>query len=290
MLRSEWKGMKLVNARVGLCVFMLLSGGQAAAAPRIEYLIADFPETIAGVPNSRRAWELRDSISPFFNYRIAANDQAGFRRKHEQWVVHNLTADTHGGSLLLDWHPLGGRFRFSGGLFTFKQSLDYIVAPDVNETLEYEIKLDPEQIVEDLAEGLRDKGISVDVNTLLSYLPEDMEAQSVSVSRHIEFGAQDLIAYAQLKYETLAPYVGFGWSSHFYSLKRLRYSFDLGVLYQDNPDIELVVQGQALQEADPALRAWMDEWIIEQRLDLYRKLEQNSPMPRLAFGLSYSLD
>src|SRR4051794_33891634 len=103
MLRFEWKEMRLASTITGFLI--LLQSGGVFAAPEAEYLIIGAPNAAAGIPGGKLSWELRDSLGSYFNYRIGGNDQASFRFREEEWMVHNLTSDTHSVSLLLDWHP-----------------------------------------------------------------------------------------------------------------------------------------------------------------------------------------
>lgn len=273
-----------------IAVLILLScGGGAAAAPQVEYLVIGAPDAIAGLPGGRQAWEVRDSLGRFFNYRITGNDQAGFRFKEEQWMVHNLAVDGRGLSLLLDWHPVAGRFRFSGGLLSYQQSLNYSAAPEVDEVFEYEFRFDPQQAADRLVQELRDRGLSVDMNDLSAYLPEDMSPQTITINRHIRIGAEDLSAHARVRYENVVPYAGFGWGTPFASESRLRYSIDIGVLYQMEPRVDVVMRGDALGDAEPAVHTWLEEWAYKQELKLHGKLEKLNLNPRIGFGLSYRL-
>lgn len=274
----------------GLAILVLLPcGGMAVAAPQLEYLVMGAPDATAGIPGGRQAWEVRDSLGRFFNYRLTGSDQAGFRYKDEEWMVHNLTVDTRGLSLLLDWHPVAGRFRFSGGLLSYRNSLDYTAAPEVNEVFEYEFDFDPQQVMDNVVRELSERGYTVDMNELESYLPEDMSSQSVTIRRHVEVGAEDLSAHARIRYESVVPYMGFGWGSRFAGDSRLRYSIDIGVLYQMEPEIDVVMQGDALENAEPAVHTWLEEWTFKQELKLHNKLEKLNLIPRIGFGLSYRL-
>jgi hypothetical protein len=277
-----------------ICAFigtvLLLGGcGPAGAAPQLEYFVFGTPDEAAGIVGGRRAWEIRDSLGRFFNYRMMANDQATFMYRNEDWVVHNLTVDSRNVSLLLDWHPLAGRFRFSGGLFSYMQDMDYIAAPDIDELLVYEYRLDPQAIVDDLAEELQSRGINVDRAVLEAYLPEDAAPKVLRFSKRIQLDARDLSVHARVRYEDVAPYFGLGWSTPFSSERRLRYSFDIGGFYRSEPDIDVTVYGDSFHDAHPAVHTWLDEWTFKQEHKLGKKLEKNSLNPRLGLGLSYRL-
>jgi hypothetical protein len=276
--------MKLVRAITGL--FMLLGGGGAMAAPQVEYLVSTVSET-AGIRSDRSVWELRDSLGRFFNYRVAATDQSAFRHKEEEWMVHNLTTDSRGIAVLFDWHPLAGGFRISSGIVDFRQTLNYDVAPMVDETLHYKIEYDPQETANDLAEKISEYGYTM--QDLEPYLPDDMSSKKITLSKHIKIDPEDISAHARVNYELPAPYFGMGWSSSFSSNRRLRYSFDLGVLYQIEPAIDMLVQGDMVDGAEPAVITWLNEWTFEQKQEMSEKLEKRKLSPRLAFGLSYRL-
>ncbi|HEX5056312.1 MAG TPA: hypothetical protein VFX02_07410 [Gammaproteobacteria bacterium] len=285
MKRFERKEMKLVSVIIGF--LMLLYGGGAAAALEAEYLTISAPDAAAGIPSGKLSWELRDSLGHYFNYRISGNDQAGFRFRDEQWIVHNITSDTHSASLLLDWHPMGGRFRISGGLFSYRQSFDYRIAPEVDEVFKYTLRINPQQMAANLAEELQEKGVHVATEDVQSMVPEDAP-RVIRIRKRIEFNAEDLYGHAHVKYEDTAPYFGFGWSNPFSRYSHLRYSIDLGVLYQSEPDIQLSLGGDTVDNLPPAVQTWLDEWLFKQKLKLGKKLDDYNPTPRLGFGLSYS--
>ncbi len=279
--------MKLVGAIIGL--LMLLGGGQALAVPQLEYLIMDAPVP-GGITSDRKAWELRESLYRSLNYRIIANNQSSFRYRDEEWMVHNLTTDSSSVSLIFDWHPLAGRFRFSGGVVSYKQAFDYVVAPAVDEIYRDEIYIDPQAMVDDAIERLQERGIQVDQEDLAAYLPEGVpSARVIKIRQRIEINANDLSAHARIRYRNVAPYLGLGWSNPFFSQGRLHYSFDIGVLYQIEPDIDLVLGGDALEDVKPAVQTWVNEWVFEQKLKLYKKMDEHTLSPRLGIGVSYRL-
>lgn len=277
--------MKLVRAITGS--IMLLGCSQAMAAPQMEYLVLDAFDTAAGIPATRKAWELRDSLKRSFNYRIAAHGQSGFRYRDERWMVHNLVTDAQGVSMLFDRHPWDGRFRFSAGVFLYQQSFDYVVAPEIDEVFEYELRIDPETIVDEMVSELQERGVDVSRKTLERYLPEDMSPRVITLREHIEFNADDLSAHARVKYKNVAPYFGAGFSNPFFSHSRLRYSFDLGFLYQVEPEIDLQLQGDVLEDVRPAVSTLLEQWTFEQKQKLDKQLEKYRFSPRLNFGLSY---
>jgi hypothetical protein len=276
--------MRLVRAITGLLT--LLGGSGAMAAPQLEYLYSTINET-AGMRNERQVWELRDSLGRFFNYRIIANDQSGFRYRDEEWMVHNLTSDSRSLGVLLDWHPLAGGFRVSGGMVMHRQTLDYAVAPNVDETIQYKITYDPQETADDLAEKASEYGYTME--DLEPYLPADMSQRQITINKHIKIDPKDIAAHAKVNYELPAPYFGLGWSSAFFNNSRLRYSFDIGVLYQVEPEIDMIIHGDMVDSAKPAVITWLNEWTFEQKQELRAKLDERKLSPKLAFGLSYRL-
>jgi hypothetical protein len=277
--------MKLVGVTIGL--LFLLGGGWVMAAPQVEYSVSDVDET-AGIRSERYFWELRDSLGRFFKYRITANDQSGFQYKDDELMIHNLTTDSRGIALILDWHPLAGGFRVSGGLVAHRQTLDYVVAPDFDETFHYDIQYDPQHSADDLAEKVAEFGFTME--DVQGYLPGNTSSsQKISISKQIKINPDDIAAHARVKYEHPAPYFGMGWSSRFFSNSRLRYSFDIGVLYQVAPDIDMLVHGNMVDVAEPAVLTWLSEWTFEQKQELSERLDKSRLSPKLAFGLSYRL-
>ncbi len=276
--------MKLFRVITGL--LMLLGGSAVMAAPQLEYLISATNDN-AGIRNNWHLWELRDSLGRSFNYRLVVTDQSGFRYKDEDRMVHNLISDGRGIAMLLDWHPLGGGFRISSGVVDYKQTLNYVVAAAVDETVHFNIRYDPQEASEDLAEKAAEYGYTVE--ELQAYLPDDMSSHKIEFSKHVKINPQDIFAHARVNYELPAPYFGMGWSSPFYSSSRLRYSFDIGVLYQIDPEIDMLVQGNMVDNAESAVVSWLNEWTFEQKQKMYEKLDSRKLSPRLGFGLSYRL-
>jgi hypothetical protein len=277
--------MKLIGATTGL--LFLLGGGGGIAAPQVEYSVSVVDET-AGMRSQRYVWELRDSLNRFFKYRITANDQSGFRYKDDEWMVHNLTTDSRGIAFLLDWHPLAGGFRVSSGLVAHRQTLDYVVAPTIDEIFQYDIQYDLRDDANNLAEKAVEFGFTME--DVQGYLPDDIfSSRKITINKHIKINPDDIAAHARVKYELPAPYVGMGWSSRFFNNSRLRYSFDIGVLYQIAPEIDMLVQGNMVDVAEPAVVSWLSEWTFEQKQELSARLDNRKLSPRLGFGLSYRL-
>jgi hypothetical protein len=276
--------MRLFRTITGL--LLLLGGGGVMAAPQIEYLVSA-PNDNAGIRSDWHLWELRDSLGRFFNYRMVVTDQSGFRYKDEDRIVHNLTTDGRGIAVLLDWHPLAGGFRVSSGVVDYKQTLNYVVAANVDETLHYDIKYNVQEAADDLAEKVAEYGYTME--DLRAYLPDDMLSRKIRFSKHVKISPQDIFAYAKVNYELPAPYFGMGWSSPFNSSRRLSYSFDIGVLYQVDPEIDMLVQGNMVDSAEPAVISWLNEWTFEEKQEMHEKLDKRRLSPRLGFGLSYRL-
>jgi len=78
------------------------------------------------------------------------------------------------------------------------------------------------------------------------------------------------------------PYAGFGWGNAVGKNKRLGVSFELGVVFQGSPDIELESTGGALSSS-PALQAEIakEEKKIEDDIDDFEYY------PVIALGISY---
>ena len=92
----------------GMAVLFLL----AAAPGRAEVAIAGKAGSLG------LGLELTAGLSPQWNARLGAN---GFNytdnRRRVSQIEYDATAKLRTASALLDWHPGGGAFRFTGGLF-----------------------------------------------------------------------------------------------------------------------------------------------------------------------------
>ncbi|HEY3488334.1 MAG TPA: hypothetical protein VGL10_09725 [Gammaproteobacteria bacterium] len=271
--------MRLLRAIVG-CL-LALSGGHSMAVPELQYSVSS-PDSVAGTGNGRHAWELRDTLNRFFNYRIAASDESAFRYKDEELIVHNLSSDGRSFSAFIDWHPFAGRLRFSTGAVLHTQFFDYAVAPVIDDFFEFQIQYDLQSITDELlAQG-------VSMEELEFHLPDDEAAGTVNVSQHITLEPTDLAGHARIRYRRVVPYFGIGWANAAYAQNRLRYSFDLGLLYRGKPDIDVTLDGRVMSQ--PEVAAPLNVWMLEQELKLHKKLDKQAIAPRLNFGLSYAFE
>ena len=146
--------------------------------------------------------------------------RAGFNRLHvsSDWEEDDLDYEARlqfdSIHALLDWHPFGGKFRFTGGVMR----------------TDHRVKA----------------GADVE--------PGD----EIGDADATEFGRVE----AEVEYDELAPYVGVGWQRDFTN-SALGLNFDVGLLAQGNPDVEVrEVEDTGVSDADirEAEREVEDEW------------------------------
>ena len=152
-------------------------------------------------------------------------------------VDYDMEPEFKNGALLLDVHPFGGSFRLTGGMYINDNSINLSGTPRTNEWL----------------------GNYTLPSGYARY--EDLLG-SVKINGNVEFN-------------TLAPYVGFGWDSNPARNAGLGFAFELGVLYQGSPKVStLTVSAPAALrglESDPAVVDALEseKKAIEDELDGY---------------------
>lgn len=169
--------------------------------------------------------------------RIGANYYNYTYSGDESDVDYDIDLNLQSVSLLLDWHPFNGSFRFSGGAIFNNNSLEMDAKPS-NST--YEIG--------------------------------DFEYSTADI-RNVE---------GKIDFNNVAPYFGLGWDTSYGKSNRFGFLFELGVLFQGKPKVDL--------DADilnPAIEAQLNADLQKEEDDLQDALDNFKYYPVLALGLSY---
>ena len=83
-----------------------------------------------------------------------------------------------------------------------------------------------------------------------------------------------------MDFKAVAPYAGIGWGNAVGKNKKLGFLFDLGVVFQGSPDVELVANG--LLTPDPTFQADL----AREEQDLKDELDKYKYYPLVAFGIN----
>jgi len=112
--------------------------------------------------------------------------------------------------------------------------------------------------------------------------------------RIYEFGAGNnarVDATIQLG-DGFTPYLGFGWGSNAFDTRGLSYSFDIGVLFQGTPTVELNAEGTATDQqtgfvVDLATNPIVQSELKKEEKNLESDLNEYDLYPVISFGLGY---
>jgi len=95
------------------------------------------------------------------------------------------------------------------------------------------------------------------------------------------------VVRAEVEIEPIGPYVGFGWGDALGgSGSRLRFSFDLGVIYQGSPTATAEVDSAVL-DAFPDFRPIVEAFLEQEVRELEEDAEDYEYYPVVTLGLSY---
>jgi hypothetical protein len=220
---------------LALAGFLLLT--HLGSAPR-----AVAAEIAAGVSVSTLGWgvELSATLGSRFGLRLGAHQGSVDRDFTEDGVDYEGDLELENASLLLDWHPTGGAFRFSGGAIV---NHNEIVARASADDLLLEIG-----------------------NVVIP-------ASQVASLR------------GTASFDSLSPYLGIGASTRFGRERGWGFLFDLGVVFQGSPEVDL--EGSLIPELAALEPLFQAELRIEEE-NLEREIDEYDLYPVISLGVSYS--
>lgn len=82
-------------------------------------------------------------------------------------------------------------------------------------------------------------------------------------------------------FDSVVPYVGFGWGNAFGEDKRIGLVFDVGVVFQGTPDVDLTANGTLADDS-----GFLTD-LAEEEQDLQDKLDEFKYYPVLSLGMTY---
>ena len=95
------------------------------------------------------------------------------------------------------------------------------------------------------------------------------------------------VVRAEVTTDPIGPYLGLGWGDVLGGAgSRLRFSFDLGVVYHGSPTAAVVVDSPAL-DLVPEVRPLLDAFLEQEVRELEADVEKYRYFPVLSLGLSY---
>jgi hypothetical protein len=241
-------------------------------------------------------WEIKYALTPSFAWRLNGHDRVGMHLNQSEYARGLIFFNNKSLSVILDWHPLAGSFRASTGLFLSSQRMDLFVEPVVD--IQYgdmlfnidKTKIPDQLVTSDqsfnynlngVEEQVHVEGRTIDIDS--SDIPDSVMIKGGTL--HID--RNHINVSAKGTYNDFAPYLGFGWGSAPYSDRRVRYSFDFGVIYTGSPDVNLELEG-SITEIDPILSEWLEEYIAEEEGELQKKANKYRMIPYISAGLSYA--
>lgn len=95
------------------------------------------------------------------------------------------------------------------------------------------------------------------------------------------------VVRAEVTTDSFGPYLGFGWGDSLGGAgSKVRFSFDVGVIYHGEPTAEATVDSRILDEF-PELRPAVDAFLEEEVRQLEEDAEDYTYYPVVSLGLSY---
>lgn len=213
------------GAAILLCAWALAPGAAQAAGIGIGVKAGTLG---AGV-------EASVSLVPSLNLRLGTNGYTYDFSDTLDEIRYDAELELDTQSLILDWHPLGGSFRLSAGLFR-----------NGNEA--------------SLSGGATTGATIGDT----FYSPTDIGQISGAVS-----------------FDSTASYLGIGWGNAVGRNKRFGFSVDLGILFQESPDVNLSTTG--LLASDPGFQADLRQ----EEANIEADIEDFEAYPVISLGFTF---
>jgi len=166
-------------------------------------------------------------------------------------IDYEMEPDFKNVSLLLDWYPMGGAFRITGGLYINKNEVDLTGTPRTDTLL-------------------------ADYDIPSEYWNLEPYADTIQVKGSVDFN-------------TFSPYLGIGWNSNVDKQPGWGVSFELGVLFQGSPSVSDLTASSSVPllnsyADDPLVLQFLDE----EKVAIEEDLEEFQYYPVASFMLHYN--
>lgn len=263
----------------------------------------------------RSQWEIRSDINRHLSYRLTGHKSNMLIERHRDMIEHSANFQNKSVASLLDWHPMGGSFRITGGIFITSNEMDFISEPvvdyyfpgmsiDIDKSrIPRQIEYDAQSLqinADDVPDQISIGGYAIDVD--VADVPDtlDIEAGVVEIDVdaipdtitvdpfRVQIDREDINVTGTLKFKPVAPYLGFGWSNKPGSNKRLRFSIDIGLMYQSYANLDLRLNGRIL-DIHPELNRYLYRELAVAQGELQKKAEKLRFLPYASVGLSLAL-
>jgi hypothetical protein len=169
-------------------------------------------------------------------------------------------------------------FRIGGNAFNY----DYT---DTEEDIEYDFDLNLRSVSAIFDWHPFKGGFKFSAGVLSNGNDLDMKAKSTAtytIGGTDYPGDQVGTLSGEVGFQSVAPYLGFGWGNAFGRDKRVGVVFDVGVLFQGMPKVDLSVDGTLADNED-----FLANLAIEEQ-DLKEELEEFKYYPVISLGMTYS--
>jgi len=150
-------------------------------------------------------------------------------------------------------------------------------------TYEYEINLLSFPLLLDW-HPFKNEGFRISAGVLINQNEVNMEAtlqDTYNIGGTTYTASQIGKLYGTMDFNTLAPYVGFGYGNAIGKNKRWSFACDFGVVYQGEPDIELKADGT--MASDPTFTQNLEQ----ERQDWEEEVEDYKYYPLITCGITY---
>lgn len=246
------------------------------------------------------AWETGGVLTPSSTYRLGGHDYTRVIERRDKYFRHSGRFELRAVSGMVDWHPLGGHFRLTAGLFIKAGRLNFLSGPEV--AYEYPnavLQIDTSDLPEAIripggtfrSPRLRDLGLPGEIEYGGASIPLDVSAIPGSImipAGRIEIDRSDFGVAGSVSLSPVSPYLGLGWGSRPGSGERWRYSIDVGLLYHSRATLKAGLSGR-IAEADAKLGGIIS-YALKRRVDAVQpELDAPVLLPYVSLGLSVAL-
>lgn len=226
--------------------------------------------------------EATKDLSPKVDVRMSFARFRASARSREADVDYKLEEKSRSTSLLLDWHPFGGSFRTSFGVLINRHTLDLDAVPNQSFNLSNDDITTLSMFSQsDMTDAALDN-IDLSIIKLSQNILGTLDLNDTTVK------SSDLLAAkGKVDFGNFATYLGIGWGNATRTNGRLRYSFDIGMVFLGSPRVDLSVHGMMPDAVRPYAGAELQAILAAEEKELKEELEDLEIFPMVSFGLSY---
>ena len=193
--------------------------------------------------------EVAATMNPLWRVRFGATGWSADEDLTAGQVPYEATADLKWGSAIVDWSLAGGAFHLSAGVV------------------------------------LNDHSIEGTADVLDVAINEFGQAQVDAILALLPAGVDPGILRAEVSFDSVSPYVGFGWRTT--KPGGLGLAFDLGAILLGDATATVTYETGLPIDLVPGGQEQLDAFLIEQQMEIEREAEDYEIYPVARFGIFY---